>query len=111
MKTELTEVLWIDQYQKLSLADLSKMSGLSEVELSELVDCGVIVPVNTDSTEWIFDAGCLVVAKTACRLRNDFELDTQGLSVALTLITRIHNLETQLHNLRTQLPGRIFSMF
>ena len=108
MKIELTEVLWMDQYQELSLADLAKLSGLSEAELSELVDCGAIVPVNTDSAEWIFDAGCLVVAKTACRLRNDFELDTQGLAVALTLLARIHNLETQLHDLRAQLPGRIF---
>lgn len=108
MKIELTEVLWMDQYQALSLANLAKLSGLSESELSELVDCGAIVPVNTDSTEWIFDAGCLVVAKTACRLRNDFELDTQGLSVALTLLARVHNLETQLHDLHAQLPGRIF---
>ena len=111
MKIELTEVLWMDQYQELSLADLARLSGLPEAELSKLVDCGAIVPVNTDSTEWIFDAGCLVVAKTACRLRNDFELDTQGLSVALTLINRIHNLETQLHDLRAQLPGQIFSIF
>lgn len=109
MKIEVTEVLWMDQYQELSLADLAKLSGLSAEELNELVDCGAIVPVNTNSAEWVFDAGCLVVAKTACRLRNDFELDTQGLSVALTLITRIHNLETQLHDLRAQLPGRIFS--
>ncbi|BBJ24073.1 chaperone modulator CbpM [Candidatus Nitrotoga sp. AM1P] len=108
MKIELTEVLWIDQYQELSLADLAKLSGLSETELSELVDCDAIVPVNTNSAEWIFDAGCLVMAKTACRLRNDFELDTQGLSVALTLITQIHDLETQLHDLRAQLSGRIF---
>lgn len=111
MEIELTEVLWMDQYQELSLADLAKLSGLSEAELSELVDCGAIVPTNTDSADWIFDAGCLVVAKTACRLRNDFELDTQGLAVALTLLARIHNLETQLHDLRTQLPGRIFSIF
>ncbi|MEO6421312.1 MAG: chaperone modulator CbpM [Candidatus Nitrotoga sp.] len=108
MKIELTEVLWIDQYQELSLSDLAKLSGLPEAELSELVDCGALEPVNTVSSEWIFDAGCLVVAKTACRLRNDFELDTQGLAVALTLLARIQNLETQLHELRAQLPGRIF---
>lgn len=108
MKIELTEVLWIDQYQELSLADLAKLSGLSEAELSELVDCDAIMPINTNSTEWIFDAGCLVAAKTACRLRNDFELDTQGLSVALTLINQIHHLEMQLHDLRAQLPRQIF---
>jgi chaperone modulatory protein CbpM len=108
MRIELTEVLWMDQYQELSRADLAKLSGLSEAELSELVDCGAIVPTDMDSEEWIFDAGCLAVAKTACRLRNDFELDTQGLAVALTLLARIHNLETQLHDLRAQLPGQFF---
>lgn len=109
MEIELTEVLWIDQYQELSLTDLARLSGLQKAELCELVEYDAIVPVNMNSAEWIFDASCLVVAKTACRLRNDFDLDAQGLSVALTLINRIHNLEMQLLDLRAQLPGRIVS--
>lgn len=107
MKIELTEVLWMDQYQELSLTDLAKLSGLSEAELGELVDCEAIIPVKVNAEKRFFDAGCLAVAKTACRLRNDFGLDTQGLAVALTLLSRIHNLETQLRDLRMQLPGQI----
>jgi hypothetical protein len=40
-------------------------------------------------------------------LRNDFELDTEGLAVALALIERIGSLESELRELRAQLPQRM----
>jgi chaperone modulatory protein CbpM len=39
-------------------------------------------------------------------LRTDFELDAQGLALALTLLNRIHGLEAQLRDLSAQLPHR-----
>jgi len=107
MKIEHTEVLWMDQYQKLSFTDLAKLSGLSEEVLTELVNYEAIVPIEMDAEKQTFDASCLAIAKTACRLQNDFGLDTQGLAVTLTLLARIQDLETQLHDLRMQLPRQI----
>jgi chaperone modulatory protein CbpM len=48
-----------------------------------------------------------VTARTAFRLRHDFELDEQGLAVALALLERVRDLEAELDALRAQLPGRI----
>jgi chaperone modulatory protein CbpM len=107
MRIELSEVLWLDRHHELSLTDLVELSGLTEAELRELVECGVITPIDPNSAERIFSAECLVTARTACRLRNDFELDSQGLVLALTLLDRIHDLEAQLRELHAHLPRRI----
>jgi chaperone modulatory protein CbpM len=105
MKVELTEVLWLDERPELSLAELAGLSGLSEAELRELVDYGALVPVEARAESPVFRADCLVIARTACRLRNDFELDAPGLALALTLLGRIHELEAQLRELSAQRPG------
>jgi chaperone modulatory protein CbpM len=106
MKVELTEVLWLDEQEQLSLTELAGLSGLSEAELHELVDFGAIIPVDPDTEPLGFRADCVVTARTACRLRTDFELDAQGLALALTLLNRIHDLEAQLRDLSAQLPHR-----
>ncbi|MDD5276701.1 MAG: chaperone modulator CbpM [Methylovulum sp.] len=105
MKVELTEVRWLDQHYQLSLADLSALSGLPKADLLELVDYGIFVPIDPKAAEQAFHADCLVAARTACRLRRDFDLDTQGLALALTLLERIHELEAQLSDLRARVPG------
>jgi chaperone modulatory protein CbpM len=106
MKVELTEVLWLDEQEQLSLTELAGLSGLSEAELRELVDFGAILPVDPGAEPLGFRADCIVTARAACRLRTDFELDAQGLALALTLLDRIHDLEAQLRNLSAQLPRR-----
>lgn len=107
MRVELDEVVWLDEHHELSLTELAGLSGLSEAELDALVDCGVMVPVDPLAPRRSFRADCIVAARTACRLRDDFELDAQGVAVALTLLDRVHDLEAQLSDLRAQLPRRI----
>jgi chaperone modulatory protein CbpM len=107
VRLELNEVLWLDEHHELSLTELAGLSGLSEAELDELVDCDVIVPVDPRAPQRSFRADCIVAARTACRLRDDFELDAQGVALALTLLNQIRDLEAQLNELRAQLPRRI----
>lgn len=107
MQAELTEMRWLDEQHALSLTELAEESGLSEAELHELVDYGVIVPVDPGAARRIFHARCIVVARTACRLRDDFELDAQGLALVLSLLERVHDLEVELAHLRAQSPRRI----
>lgn len=104
MNVELTEVDWLDQHHQFSLTELAELSGMPEAILLELVDYGIFAPIDANSAELAFHAGCLVVARTANRLRKDFELDTRGLALALTLLERIHSLETQLSDLRARIP-------
>ena len=52
-----------------------------------------------------FSARVVTVARTACRLRDDFDLDTRGLGVALKLLERVQDLEDEIARLRAQTPG------
>jgi chaperone modulatory protein CbpM len=107
MRIELTELVWLEEHRDLTLAQLSELSGFSESELQELEACGAIAPLDPADPSPRFGGECLVAARTAYRLRNDFELDTQGLAVALALLERIGSLEAELRELRAQLPRRI----
>jgi chaperone modulatory protein CbpM len=59
----------------------------------------------TSGGRYSFSARVVTVARTARRLRNDFELDTRGMGVALKLLERVHDLEEEIARLRAQLPG------
>ena len=98
---------WLDERDELSLAELCELSGLAESELRVLVECGAIVPVDPAAREWTFGADLLVVARSAFRLRRDFELDSQGLALAVALLERVRILEEELRALRARLPGGI----
>jgi len=105
MRVELTEVVRIEEHQDLSLSELAELSRLSEADLRRLQELGVIVPVDPGAAERTFSAECLVVARTACRLQQDFELDVQGVALALTLLERIRKLEAELTELKARLPS------
>ena len=116
MKVELTEAQWLHEQAEITVEQLAELTGLSPELLRELVDYGALVPINADapvdakppdvqiSEQWSFAADCVVAVRTARRLRDDFDLDPNALSVALMLIERIQKLETQLRELRSQLP-------
>jgi len=98
---------WLHERYELSLSQLCDLSGLSEAELRELVDCGAIAPADPLAREWTFSADRLVVARSAFRLRRDFDLDFQGLALAVTLLERVRDLEQQLRALRARVPGGV----
>jgi chaperone modulatory protein CbpM len=99
-----TEVLWLDEQREISLHELIDTSGLNEAELLELVHSGVIPASDQPGVGYRFSARLITVARTACRLRDDFELDTRGLSVALRLLERVRALEEEIARLRAELP-------
>jgi chaperone modulatory protein CbpM len=96
---------WLHERYELSLSELCEFSGLSEAELRVLVDCGAIAPTDPGARDWTFSADRLVVARSAFRLRRDFELDPQGLALAVALLERVRDLEEELRELRARIPG------
>jgi chaperone modulatory protein CbpM len=106
MRVELTEALWFEQHE-LSLSQLAEISGLPPAVLEELLDCGAIAPLQAGPSELRFGAAALRAARTARRLRMDFELDVQALVVALSLVARVDELEAQLRELQARQPQRI----
>jgi hypothetical protein len=104
MKIE--QAAWLHEHYEFSLEELCELSGLSEAELRELVDHGVLAPIEPGAQHWNFSADRLVLARSARRLRKDFDLDTHGVALVVTLLERVRDLEAELRDLRAKLPGR-----
>lgn len=119
MSIEITEapaVLWLDEHVELSMTELAALSGLSTADLQHLLDCEALLPVypaQSVTGEPGVDAGpsCarfsarwLTLARAASRLRDDFDLDTNGLALILQLLSRVDQLEAELRHMRAQHP-------
>jgi chaperone modulatory protein CbpM len=104
MQLELTEMHWLDEHRSLTMTELAELSGLPVAEICDLVETGALKPMPAAGAEQHFSAGCLAVVRTAVRLRSDFELNSSGLALALTLLQRMRDLEQQLRDFQAQLP-------
>lgn len=87
-----------------TLADLTRASGLSVTEVRELVELGAFEP-QTQTGEWLFASHCIELARAAQRLQTDFELPLAGVALALTYLERIRELENRVRELECQLLG------
>jgi hypothetical protein len=104
MTSEHTEVAWSDEGNRLRLSELADLADLSEAELIALVDCGALTPAEDTPGQWVFGLRSLTVARTARRLREDFELEPHGVALLLVFHERIRRLEEELRELRARLP-------
>lgn len=103
MSTE-SEVLWLDEGRVVSLDELVEFSGLSVAEVHELVQIGALPAQSVAGGAFVFSARVVTVARTACRLRDELELDVPSLGVALRLLERVRDLEEELARMRALLP-------
>ena len=104
MKFETTSAFVLDETGTISIAQLVEQSGLSEADLQVLVDCGALSPRDVGAPQWTFSSRCVITARTARRLRDDFALDdVHAVAVVLRLHERIDALEHELRRLRAML--------
>ena len=103
MSLEIAEALSLDERLTLTLDQLVEMSELPAEDLRALVDYGALAPVDPAAASWTFTASWVVVARTAGRLRRDFELDAYSLSVVLRYAQRVEALEAELRALRARM--------
>src|SRR5262245_49361428 len=98
-----TEAQWPEE-RIIDLTELVEVSGLTRDEVLELVQGGAIPARTAQGGDYLFSAQVIRVARTACRLRDELELDMTGLGVALRLLDRVHELEDEISRLRALLP-------
>lgn len=109
MRNDADEPAWMSDHSRVSLAELAALSGLPDAMLVELVECGALAPLEAaglSGDQWTFSARCVVTVRKAGRLRNDFELDSNALAVAISFLERIRELEEQLRAAQAQIPRR-----
>ena|SRR5690606_2409401 len=102
MTIRTVEAVWLNTSDICSLEHIIEVSGLARDDILDLVETGILTPSNDDPGNYFFHTECVVVARTARRLRDDFELDAHGLALAMKLLDRIQGLESELASLRSR---------
>ncbi len=101
MTIESVRAMFVDEDGAVSFSQLTRLSGLSEAEVCELVECGALEPASGDAPDWQFSVRCVVTARAAYRLREDLALeDSHSLAIVFRLRQRIDDLERELAALR-----------
>lgn len=95
--------LWLNDEGICSAQHLLEFSGLSADELEDLIENDVITPIDLSTQPHSFQLRYVSVARLARKLRDDFELDRRGVTLAMTLIRRIDELESERNTLRARL--------
>lgn len=104
MQNEADAMFWLDPSHVISIADLVTLSGLSENEIVDLVDAGVLIPLESAEDSWSFSADCVITVRKATRLLKQMELDIHAVALTLALLQRIDHLESELSKLRAERP-------
>jgi chaperone modulatory protein CbpM len=103
MKVNQSEWISLDEHGVCSAQFLTEVSGLSDDEINELIDNDVIVPVDDSLQPSSFPLFCIATVNRARRLRDDFELDSHGMVLALKLLYRIDALQIELDATRAHI--------
>ncbi len=105
MSTHDSEWESLDDNDACTAEHLIEVSGLSNEEFNELVEIGVIAPIESAAGIRCYQLSYIVTAIVARRLRDDFELDLHGVALAMTLMQRIDLLKQELVATRARLPS------
>lgn len=84
---------------ELSLADLSRISGLPAEQVIELVEEGLIEPRGQEPARWVFRGISVRRVHCAQRLQRDLGVNLAGAALAVELLEEIRRLEARLHRL------------
>ena len=88
----------------LSVTEFTQVAGLSQGDVIELVEVGVLKPVGRSLNDWSFDSQAMTLARRLRRIRDDLELnlDVHALALGFRLLERITELETALNRSQIQ---------
>jgi len=102
MTLEFAQAVYIDDGETITFAQLVERSGLTADELRDLVECGAMTDDQAGAAAAArFSERCIVVARTARRLRDEYALeDSHSLAVVVRLTQRIAALEGELRRRR-----------
>jgi hypothetical protein len=105
MNLERIEAAWIEEH-RVTLDDLGPRWGLSRSQVQAFVELGILEPDTAEDGRIGFTLESVSVARTACRLQQELELEPHAEGVVLSLLQRLRSLEEELEALRAADPLR-----
>jgi chaperone modulatory protein CbpM len=86
----------LEEDVELSLADLCNACELTEEQIVELVDQGVIAPLGHDPVNWRFQGISLYRVRLTRNLQRDLGVNAPGAALALDLLEELEQLRMRL---------------
>ena len=96
MTTKTLTGILLDEQAELSLHDLCHACSTSTEWVIELVDEGVLEPIDHQQAHWRFSGPSLLRARAAMRMQQDLEINLAGIALALDLIEEIETMRERL---------------
>jgi len=103
MNSEKTKLLYgdlLDEDVEMTLAQLCRACELSEAQIIELVEQGIIDPLGPEPAEWRFVSVSLRRVRITRNLQRDLGVNAPGAALALELLEEIEELRARLRRLK-----------
>jgi chaperone modulatory protein CbpM len=100
-KTNMLSGELLEEEAEVSLAQLCQACGLSEEDIVNLVDEGIIDPVGHKPAVWRFHAVSLRRVRITCNLQQELGVNTPGAALALNLLEELEELRARLRRLES----------
>ena len=111
MQTALNEIIGriLEDDALFSLEELCRSCSLLPEQLLEMVDEGIIEPIDYQqtTTSWQFAGNSVVRVRTVIRLQRDLGVNLAGVEVILDLLDRVERLQTEVDALRDSLEEQV----
>ena len=95
-KTKLLRGDLLDEDVEMTLAQLCQACELSEAQIIELVEQGIIDPLGPEPAEWRFVSVSLRRVRITRNLQRDLGVNAPGAALALELLEEIEELRARL---------------
>ena len=92
----------LDERLELSMSDMCRVCNCHTEWIIELVEEGVLDPIDNEQDQWRFSGSSLQKAHTAMRLERDLGLNLAGIALALDLLEEIGGLRERLYRLESK---------
>jgi chaperone modulatory protein CbpM len=91
----------LDEDVEMTLEQLCRACELSEEEIIELVEQGIIDPLGPEPAEWRFVSVSLRRVRITRNLQRDLGVNAPGAALALELLEEIEELRSRLQHFET----------
>lgn len=88
---------------QLDMRTLCREADVSADYVIEIVEHGIVEPKGRTPDEWLFDDQAPLLTKRAAKLREQLQLEWEGVALALELLEEVQHLRTENSMLRQRL--------
>ncbi|MNE30936.1 Chaperone modulatory protein CbpM [compost metagenome] len=88
---------------QLNMNEFCQSVGLAPDYVIEIVEHGIVEPQGRTPDEWRFDDSASALARRAAKLRDDLQIEWEGVALALELLEEVQQLRAENRMLKQRL--------